>query len=58
MEEFKLRDDDIKLGQLLKAAGLTESGVDSKFVISVQVHECLVFYFITYLFISEIHNLL
>ncbi len=33
MEEFKLRDDYIKLGQLLKAAGLTESGVDSKFVI-------------------------
>ena len=33
MEEIKLRDDFIKLGQALKAAGLVESGVDAKFVI-------------------------
>lgn len=33
METIKLRDEFIKLGQALKAAGLTESGVDSKFVI-------------------------
>lgn len=33
MIEIKLRDDYIKLGQALKAAGLTESGVDAKFVI-------------------------
>ena len=33
METLKLRDDYIKLGQALKAAGLVESGVDAKFVI-------------------------
>ena len=33
METIKLRDDFIKLGQALKAAGLVESGVDAKFVI-------------------------
>lgn len=33
MEIIKLRDDYIKLGQALKAAGLVESGVDAKFVI-------------------------
>lgn len=33
METLKLRDDFIKLGQALKAAGLVESGVDAKFVI-------------------------
>ena len=33
MEILKLRDDFIKLGQALKAAGLVESGVDAKFVI-------------------------
>lgn len=33
MEVIKLRDDYIKLGQALKAAGLAESGVDAKFVI-------------------------
>ncbi len=33
MQVFKLRDDFIKLGQVLKAAGLVESGVDAKFVI-------------------------
>ncbi len=35
MKEFKLRPDDefIKLGQLLKASGLTGSGVESKTVI-------------------------
>lgn len=34
MELIKLRDDYIKLGQALKAAGLVESGVDAKFVIN------------------------
>ncbi len=33
MIEIKLRDDYIKLGQALKAAGLVESGVFAKFVI-------------------------
>ncbi len=33
METIKLRDEYIKLGQALKAAGLVESGVDAKFVI-------------------------
>lgn len=33
MEVIKLRDDYIKLGQALKAAGLAESGVDAKFAI-------------------------
>lgn len=33
METIKLREEYIKLGQALKAAGLTQSGVDSKFVI-------------------------
>ena len=33
MFKIKLREDHIKLGQALKAAGLVESGVDSKFVI-------------------------
>lgn len=33
METIKLRDEFIKLGQALKAAGLVESGVDAKFVI-------------------------
>lgn len=33
MEEFKLKDEFIKLGQLLKATGLVESGVDAKIVI-------------------------
>ena len=33
MEIIHLRDDHIKLGQALKAAGLAESGVDAKFVI-------------------------
>lgn len=33
METLKLREEYIKLGQALKAAGLTQSGVDSKFVI-------------------------
>ncbi len=31
--EIKLREDYIKLGQALKAAGLCESGVDAKLVI-------------------------
>lgn len=34
VEEIKLRDEYIKLGQALKAAGLVESGVDAKIVIS------------------------
>ncbi len=33
MEIIKLRDEFIKLGQALKAAGLAESGVDAKDVI-------------------------
>lgn len=33
MIEFKLKDEFIKLGQLLKAASLVGSGVDAKFVI-------------------------
>ncbi len=33
METIKIRDEFIKLGQLLKLAGLVESGVDAKFVI-------------------------
>ena len=31
MQEIKLREDFIKLGQALKAANLVESGVDAKF---------------------------
>ena len=31
--EIKLRDDFIKLGQALKAAGIAQSGVDAKFMI-------------------------
>lgn len=33
MIEFQLKDEFIKLGQLLKAAGLVYSGVDAKMVI-------------------------
>ncbi|CRZ35705.1 ribosome-associated protein [Herbinix hemicellulosilytica] len=33
MQEFKLRDDFIKLGQALKAAGLVKSGAEAKNVI-------------------------
>lgn len=33
METIHLRDDFIKLGQALKAAGLAESGVDAKFAV-------------------------
>lgn len=33
MEIIHLKDDFIKLGQALKAAGLVESGVDAKFII-------------------------
>lgn len=33
MEIIKLRDEYIKLGQALKAAGLAESGVDAKFAV-------------------------
>ena len=42
MQTIQLRDDYIKLGQALKAAGLVESGVDAKFVIQdglVKVNE-------------------
>lgn len=34
METIKLKDDYIKLGQALKAAGLVESGVDAKYAIA------------------------
>jgi len=33
MQSIRIRDEFIKLGQLLKLAGLVESGVDAKFVI-------------------------
>ena len=33
MEVIKLRDEFIKLGQALKAAGLVETGVDAKYAI-------------------------
>lgn len=33
METIHLREDFIKLGQALKAAGLAESGVDAKFAV-------------------------
>ena len=33
MQVIKLREEYIKLGQALKAAGLVESGVDAKFVV-------------------------
>ena len=33
MQVIQLKDDFIKLGQALKAAGLVESGVDAKYVI-------------------------
>lgn len=33
MEIVRLRDDYIKLGQALKAAGLVESGVDAKYAV-------------------------
>lgn len=33
MEQIKLRDEYIKLGQALKAAGMVDSGVDAKFLI-------------------------
>ena len=33
MQEIKLRDEFIKLGQALKAAGLVGSGVDAKLII-------------------------
>ena len=38
MEIIKLREDYIKLGQALKAAGLVQSGVDAKYAIE----DCLV----------------
>lgn len=33
VSEIKLRDEYIKLGQALKAAGIAESGVDAKYMI-------------------------
>ena len=33
METFKIKDEYITLGQALKAAGLTESGVDAKYAV-------------------------
>ena len=38
--EIKLRDEFIKLGQALKAAGLVESGVDAKFAIQDGLITC------------------
>ncbi|MCR5719356.1 MAG: RNA-binding S4 domain-containing protein [Lachnospiraceae bacterium] len=34
MQNFKIKDEYIKLGQALKAAGLVESGVDAKYEIT------------------------
>lgn len=34
MKTVKIKDDFIKLGQLLKLSGLVDSGVDAKFVIA------------------------
>ena len=34
MEIYRIKDEWINLGQALKAAGLTESGVDAKFAIA------------------------
>ncbi|MCR5666808.1 MAG: RNA-binding S4 domain-containing protein [Eubacterium sp.] len=39
MEEVVIRDDFIKLGQLLKLAGLVGSGVDAKMVIADEMVE-------------------
>lgn len=33
MQTYKIRDEFIKLGQALKAAGFVESGVDAKFAV-------------------------
>ncbi|HIX68183.1 MAG TPA: RNA-binding S4 domain-containing protein [Candidatus Anaerostipes excrementavium] len=33
MSEFKIKDEHIKLGQVLKAAGLADSGLEAKIVI-------------------------
>ena len=33
VQSFKIKDDPIKLGQVLKAAGMVESGVDAKYAI-------------------------
>ena len=33
VQSFKIKDDHIKLGQVLKAVGLVESGVDAKYAI-------------------------
>ena len=33
VQSFKIKDDHIKLGQVLKSAGMVESGVDAKYAI-------------------------
>ena len=33
VQSFKIKDDHTKLGQVLKAAGMAESGVDAKYAI-------------------------
>lgn len=33
VQSFKIKDDHIKLGQVLKAVGMVESGVDAKYAI-------------------------
>ena len=52
METIKLREDYIKLGQALKAAGLAESGVDAKLAVQdglvkvngqVEIQSCLLY---------------
>ncbi len=44
MQTYKIKDEFIKLGQALKAAGLAESGVDAKFAVQggqVKVNGCV-----------------
>ena len=46
MHTIRLKDDYIKLGQALKAAGVVESGVDAKFAVQdglVKVNGCLLY---------------
>ena len=37
MEELKLRDEFIKLGQAMKAAGIVSSGIDAKMLIQDEI---------------------
>ena len=56
METIKLRDEFIKLGQALKAAGFVESGVDAKYAVQdglVKVTQFLFFQLRYWTFICE-----